>query len=81
MLADVVKIGNSKGIRIPAVFLKDCQITDKVDMEVQDGRIIIVPVSKPRKNWDEKFKEMRKNGDDKLIIDDTLDAALEDWKW
>ena len=81
MLTDVVKIGNSKGIRIPAVILKECQITDKVEMEVLDGKIIIAPISKPRKNWSEQFKEMRKKGDDKLLIDDTLDANLEDWEW
>lgn len=81
MLTDVVKIGNSRGIRIPAVILKECQIADKVEMEVLDGKIIIAPISRPRKNWSEQFKEMRKKGDDKLLIDDTLDANLEDWKW
>jgi len=81
MLTDVVKIGNSKGIRIPAVILKECQIADKVEMEVQDGRIIIIPFSKPRKNWSEQFKEMRKEGDDKLLIDANLDSDLEDWEW
>jgi antitoxin MazE len=81
MLTDVVKIGNSKGIRIPAVILKECQIADKVEMEVRDGKIIIFPVAKPRKNWSEQFKEMSKKGDDKLLTDDTLDANLEDWEW
>ncbi len=81
MQTDVVKIGNSKGIRIPAIILKECQIADKVEMEVHDGKIIIVPISNPRKNWSEQFKEMRKKGADKLLIDDTLDANLEDWEW
>lgn len=81
MLTDVVKIGNSKGIRIPAVILKECEIADKVEMEIQDGKIIIIPISKPRKNWGEQFKEMRKKGDDKLLIDDALDSNLEDWEW
>ncbi len=30
MLMDVVKIGNSKGIRIPANILKDLNVKDKV---------------------------------------------------
>lgn len=81
MLADVIRIGNSKGIRIPAYILKKCNITDKVEMEVKDGKILIVPIEKPRKNWDERFKEMHKNGDDKLIIDENLDVSLEDWEW
>ena len=81
MQTDVVKIGNSKGIRIPAIILKECKIANKVEMEVQDGKIIIIPVSNPRKNWGDQFKEMRKNGDDKLLIDDTSDINLEDWEW
>lgn len=47
MLADVVKIGDSKGIRIPADLLKECQIADKVEMKIQDEKIIIVPIIAP----------------------------------
>ncbi len=80
MLVDVVKIGNSKGIRIPSVILKECKINDKVELEVQDGKIIVIPQVKPRQNWDQEFKEMNKNGDDKLLIDDMLDLDMEDWQ-
>ena len=34
MQLDVVKIGNSKGIRIPKAILKQCQIEDQVDLNV-----------------------------------------------
>ena len=81
MQTDVVKIGNSKGIRIPAVILKECSISDKVEMEVKDGKIIIAPASKPRKGWAEQFKEMAKNGDDKLLIGDNEDIDSEEWIW
>jgi Virulence-associated protein and related proteins len=81
MLAEVVRIGNSKGIRLPAYILKDCNIADKVDMEIIDGKIIITPVNKPRENWNEKFKDMRENNEDTLLIDDGIDADLEDWEW
>jgi antitoxin MazE len=82
MLLDVVRIGNSKGIRLPAVILKECNITDKVEMEVKDGRIIIVPSEGPRKDWDIKFKEMNAAGDDKLLIaEEELSENLEDWEW
>lgn len=81
MLADVVKIGNSKGIRIPTYILKECLINDKVQMEVVDGKIIITPVLRPRKNWAQKFIEMRQNGDDELIIDVAVDAEMEDYEW
>ena len=81
MLTNIIKIGNSKGVRIPAYALKKCNITEKVDLEIVEGKIILIPIDKPRKGWDEKFKSMNANGDDILLIDDTLDADLENWKW
>ena len=81
MRTDVIKIGNSKGIRIPAVILKECNIADKIELEVQDGKIIIKPIESPRKNWDNEFKKMHYNGEDKLIIDDSFDLDTEEWEW
>lgn len=76
-----MKIGNSKGIRIPAYILKECMINDRVQLDVVDGKIIITPIQCPRKNWSEKFREMRQNGDDELLIDEAVDADLEDSEW
>lgn len=81
MLTNIVRIGNSKGIRIPARLLKECQIADQVDLEVEDGKIVIFPVSKPRKNWEASFKQMHQNGDDEFVIDEQLGLELEDWEW
>lgn len=81
MLTDIIKIGNSKGIRIPAFILKECDIDKEVDIQVKEGRIIITPVKTPRAGWDRKFKEMRKNTDDVLLINENVDIELEDWKW
>ena len=41
MKMQIVKIGNSKGIRIPSVMLKQCGIEKDVDVEVVDGAIVI----------------------------------------
>ena len=81
MITEVIRIGNSRGIRIPAYILKECNIADKVEMNVKDGKVIIVPIGQPRKDWENKFKEMHKNGDDTLLIDENLDNNLEDWEW
>jgi antitoxin MazE len=49
MLTTIRQIGNSKGLLIPAAFLASCQIQDQVDMQLQDGQIVIKPV-KPVKD-------------------------------
>ena len=71
MLLTIVQIGNSKGIRIPKSILKQCHITDKVNMEIEENKIILKPINNiPRQGWNEKFKKMRLNYDDKLLIND-----------
>ena len=44
MEIDVIKIGNSKGIRLPMAILKQCGIESKVELEIEDNCIIIKPV-------------------------------------
>jgi antitoxin MazE len=77
----VVKIGNSRGIRLSKTLLEKYNIKDTVDLILEKGHIVIRPLSKPRKGWDEAFKEMNASGDDKLLIDDVFpDDDLEEWK-
>ena len=80
MILDIVKIGNSQGIRIPKIILEECGISEQIDIEVKNHSILIKPVN-PRKNWEEAFKKMRKNEDDKMLIDDNVDLENEDGEW
>lgn len=81
MKADIIKIGNSKGIRIPASLLKECGIDKKVEIEVSYNNIILKPIKSPREGWATAFRKMAKQGDDQILIPDELDAGLlEDWE-
>ncbi|BBB91603.1 MAG TPA: AbrB/MazE/SpoVT family DNA-binding domain-containing protein [Methylomusa anaerophila] len=80
MQADIVKIGNSRGIRLPATILKQCGIGSKVELEIKDNKIILKPVKTPRQGWAAAFKRMNQNDDDILLIPDDVDAdLLEEW--
>ena len=82
MVINIVKIGNSKGIRLPKTILNQCEIDEKVDLEIEGKNIVIKPINKkPRENWDEHFQKMNTNGDDKLIIDDNIDLEMDNWEW
>lgn len=81
MEVSIVQIGNSKGIRFSKTILEKYNIRDKVDMILEKGQIIIKPLSKPRRGWEEAFMEMSKNEDDKLLFDDVFyDENLDEWK-
>jgi len=82
MRINVVSIGNSKGIRIPAILLKQCHIGKYVDLKIENKNIILKPIEdEARKGWNEKFLSMKKNNEDKLLINDSLDLDLGDWEW
>lgn len=76
----IIKIGNSKGLRLSKTILEKYNIKDKVDLILEKGQIIIKPISSPRKNWEKEFRKMSENGDDKLLMNDVFeDENLEEW--
>ncbi|MGO3154176.1 AbrB/MazE/SpoVT family DNA-binding domain-containing protein [Mesonia sp.] len=80
MEASIIKIGNSKGLRLSKTILEKYNIKDKVEMILEKGQIILKPIDKPRENWEQAFKKMRENDDDKLLLSDVFeDENLEEW--
>jgi len=41
MKTTIVRIGNSRGIRIPKPVLEHCELQDEVDMEVRGRELVI----------------------------------------
>jgi len=81
MEVSVIKIGNSRGIRLSKTLIDKYSIKDTVDLILEKGQIVIKPLSEPRKGWEKSFIEMAENGDDRLLIDDIFeDENLEEWK-
>lgn len=81
MRASIVSIGNSKGIRIPKVILKQFNIEDQVELDVEKDGIVIKPVKvKPREGWDKAFKMMHERKEDAPLISD-IDIEMEGWEW
>lgn len=82
MRTSLTRIGNSKGVIIPAHLLKQCGFEDEVEIEHHDNRIVISPVSKPRAGWAEAIRE---EGPDALLLDEAPnepnDFDTDDWTW
>lgn len=76
----IIKIGNSKGLRLSKTILDKYHIKDKVELILEKGQIILKPIASPRKNWEKEFKRMKENGDDKLLMNDVFDDEnFEEW--
>ena len=80
MKTSIIKIGNSKGLRLSKTLIEQYNITDKVELILEKEQIILKPILLPRKNWEKEFKKMNENGDDKLLMNDIFeDENLEEW--
>jgi antitoxin MazE len=80
METSIIKIGNSKGLRLSKTILEKYNIKEKVEIILEKGQIILRPIEKPRKNWEIEFKKMRSNDDDRLLMNDVFeDENLEEW--
>ena len=76
MEAAIIKIGNSKGIKLNKFIIKRYNINKKVEVVLENGRIILIPINKPRMNWEASFKQMRKEKDDQLLMDDVFKEEI-----
>ena len=85
MKTKIVKIGNSRGVRIPKSFIDESGLKNEVELEVNEGKIVIKPICKPRESWDSAFKRMSRNKDDTLLdyieLSDQSSWDEEEWEW
>jgi len=81
MIARLVPIGNSRGIRIPKAVLDQCEMSDAVELAVKGRQIIVSPMrEEPRQGWREAAERMSAAGDDELLIPDAFDDDV-DVQW
>lgn len=83
MEANVINVGNSKGIIIPAKLLKMIGLGNIVNVDIEEGKLIISPANKPREGWADMIKEeIEKNGQAKSLMPDFFeDENNDDWTW
>lgn len=78
MELSIIRIGNSKGIRLNKSILQRYNIQDKVEIILEKGRIILKPVTGIRQGWEDMFREMHDKKDDTMLIPDVFDDE-EEW--
>lgn len=80
----IIRIGNSQGIRIPKLFLEQVDLGEEVELEVQEGQLVIRSVRGPRQGWEEHFEAMAHRGDDRLLDGEVLNVSswdADEWEW
>src|SRR5260370_38295369 len=67
----IVRIGNSKGIRVPKVLLEHAQLPDEVELQAEHGRLIVRAARGRRAGWADAARAMHARGYDQLLDDPT----------
>ena len=78
MITKIIKIGNSRGIRIPKAILEQTGLDGKVQLEVENGQ-----TDPPRIGWKKSFQIMHEKNDDKLLDKDQITSSWDEneWEW
>ena len=75
--AKLVKIGNSRGVRLAKPMLEVAGLADEVEIEVAPGVLTIRPLAQPRAGWAEAGAAFQPEG----LIDEMTATRFDDEEW
>ena len=81
MKANIIRIGNSRGVRIPKPILEECGLKGQVEMSVEDSVLVIAPARLVRDGWSDAFKVMAEKGDYAPLLPDISNGDESGWEW
>jgi antitoxin MazE len=78
MRTSLRKVGNSRGVIIPAALLAACGMGDEVDIRLEGKNLLIAPIKAPRTGWFEGYKL---EADAEPLAALSVDEGDEEWVW
>ena len=79
----IVRIGNSRGVRIPKVWLEQLDLGEEVELSVHEDRLVIRSARRPRQGWEERIRtSLEKEGEEPPLEEWPPTAwDLREWEW
>jgi antitoxin MazE len=78
----LVRIGNSRGVRIPKPLLEQAGLDDEVELRVVEEGIVIAAARAPRAGWEDAARLAHERGEDTLLDEPTPTQFDEtEWEW
>lgn len=82
MKTRIVRIGNSRGVRIPKPLLEQAGLDDDVQLRVVESGIMIESAGTPRAGWAEAAAKLQERGEGGLLDEPVATDFDEcDWTW
>ena len=67
MRAKLARLGNSRGVRIPQLFINEIGLSEEVEITMEGGDIVIrAPWRHPRDGWAEAFLAAEQDSDEEI---------------
>jgi antitoxin MazE len=80
MKTRLIRIGNSRGIRLPKPIIDELGLTDEVVMELRADSLVIRPSLAARSGWAEAAEGLASDGEARLL-DPPAATRFEDREW
>ncbi|NNM60413.1 MAG: AbrB/MazE/SpoVT family DNA-binding domain-containing protein [Legionellales bacterium] len=80
----LTKWGNSVGIRIPAIIMKEAHLIPGEELEIstdEKGVLTLIPLKNQHAGWLEKFNAIADSDNEALCLDISNDFDTEEWTW
>lgn len=82
MKTRLVRIGNSRGVRLPKAIIAQAGLTEDVELGVRNGAIVITRATSTRSGWADAARQMRQRDEDRLFDPPTPTRFEEkEWEW
>lgn len=82
MKTRLVRIGNSRGVRLPKPLIAEAGLGEEVELRVREGAIVIARSALPRSGWAEAARQLRQRHED-LLLDPPTPTRFDEkeWEW
>jgi len=82
MKTRLVRVGNSRGVRLPKPLIDHAGLTDEVELELRGNTIVIAARSAPRSGWAEAARRLHAEDKDEPIDPPTpTHFDKNEWRW
>ena len=82
MKVQLVRIGNSRGVRLPKAVIEQAGLTEQVDLEVRGSTVVIAATRSVRAGWANAARALAAAGGGSLLDPEIRTRFDEDeWRW
>ncbi len=82
MRTRLIRIGNSRGVRLPKPLIEEAGLSDEVEVRARHGSILILPAAGPRSGWAKAAQQLRERDEDRLLDEPTRSRFDgREWTW